>query len=270
MLAADTPLETYTVGGVPVFVKREDLCWPFPPISKARGVYAAIANRPDIQTVAVVDTGKSVNGLLVSTIGLFFKRQIIVGYPRYVANPGAIPGPTNAIVSLLGSGNIELVPIQANRQFVMLAEMKKHLERCEQNPWFCFPTGLRLPETVEATSRIAASVIREINPKTFVVPTGTGTHLAGILRAFSGSVIGVQGYGRPETTFRRDVWRMAGLPPDDKRLHVVTSLHGYYEARPDLLPPWPANAHYEVKAYKWLRGAAPNLQQPIVFWNIGS
>lgn len=268
----NTPLERYDIHGVAVYVKREDLCWPFPPISKARGVWKAIEFRPNASTLAVVDTGRSVNGLLVSTIGLEFKRKIIVGYPQYVADPTAIPGPTLAIKSLAPAG-VELIPIPANRQFVMHAAMRRHLQLNGNS--FLFPTGLRLPETVVETERQVRKVCRDLCPCTVIVPTGTGTHLAGVLRGYEGHIIGVQGYARPEARFRSDVARMADVPLAElrERLHVVTTLCDYYEAKPDLLPPWPSNVHYEVKAYKWLlnnsmSSLAP-LKQPILFWNIG-
>jgi hypothetical protein len=52
----------------------------------------------------------------------------------------------------------------------------------------------------------------------------------------------------------------------------VTSLCDYYEVRPDRLPPFPANAHYEVRAWRWLTtpGCVANLRKPILFWNIGA
>lgn len=261
-----------------IWVKREDLCWPYPPISKARGVWAAIESRPDAKTLAVVDTGKSVNGLLVTTIGLTFKRKIIVGYPRYVDNPDAIPGPVLAIQSL-AHGDVELIPIPANRQFVMRARMKAILEDRHKKgssilrEYFLFPTGLRLPETVTAVEGQMRDVAQTLgHVGTVVVPTGTGTHLAGVLRGFPGDVVAVQGYSRPEARFRIDVERMAGANIYQKRLRVVTSLCDYYEARPEHLPPWPANPYYECKAYTWLRipGVIESLAQPIVFWNIGA
>jgi 1-aminocyclopropane-1-carboxylate deaminase/D-cysteine desulfhydrase-like pyridoxal-dependent ACC family enzyme len=259
---SETPLETHYIDQVPIYVKREDLCWPFPNLSKARGVWRAIANRPG-QNVAVVDTGRSLNGQLVSTIGLTLGRKVKCGYPVYVDQPDAIPGPALAIKSL----GVELVPLQANRQFMMRYQM----EQLIPSDWFLFPTGLRLPETVEATEEQMRSLQERSGfIGTVVVPTGTGTHLAGILRAFSGAVIAVQGYKREVARFRRDVERMARFAVNHNRLHVVQSMCDYFEVRPDRLPPFPANMHYEVRAWKWLQGAASTLIQPIVFWNIGS
>jgi len=261
---SDTPLETYPINGVPILVKREDLCWPFPPLSKARGVYRAIERRPGVN-VAVVDTGRSLNGQLVATIGLTFGRQVKCGYPCYINDLNAIPGPALSIRSL----GVELVPLPASRQFVMRAEMQRRIPE----DWFLFPTGLRLPETVEAVAEQMVLVLRECNPGTVIVPTGTGTHLAGILRAFYGDVIGIQGYARPVERFRRDVQRMAKLDSTvQSRLRVVTSMCEYYEVRPDKLPPFPANMHYEVRAWKWLsmEGVVESLKQPILFWNIGA
>lgn len=263
----ETPLEPYEIHGIPIWVKREDLCWPFPPLSKARGVYRAIERRPNIG-VAVVDTGRSLNGQLVSTIGLTLGREVKCGYPVYVKDPEAIPGPSLAIRSL----GVELVPLAANRQFMMRSQMDQYLQKIG-GEWFLFPTGLRLPETVDAVEEQMLRLIHEYTtPGTVVVPTGTGTHLAGILRAFRGNVIAVQGYARPEERFRSDVERMARTPVDQTRLHVVTSLCDYYEVRPDRLPPFPAHANYEVRVWKYLTtpGCVEMLKKPIVMWNVGA
>lgn len=268
----DTPIEVYRLGGVDILVKREDQCWPYPPISKARGVYKAAVDRPGVN-LAVVDTGRSLNGLIVITIGLELGRKVTVGYPTYVNGTASALLP--ALKSFSGSGNVALFPLQANRQFVMLAEMRRLVaERTEETgePWFVYPTGLRLPETTLAVEEEMRRLSLDLRtaPGTVVIPTGTGTHLAGILRAYSGDVVAVQGYSRPEPRFRADVERMAGCDIDQSRLRVITSLHDYYEVRPDLLPPFPASMHYECRAWSWLRDVGPaSLKQPIIFWNIG-
>lgn len=275
----ETPLETYEVKGVPVHVKREDLCWPFPPLSKARGVWAAIERRPGM-SVAVVDTGRSLNGQLAATIGLTLGRKVKCGYPVYAKDiPGTLPGPALAIRSL----GVELVPLRANRQFMMRAEMQRKL--CEEedgstlsNSWYLLPTGLRLPETVDAVEFEAVKLWEQLTPRTLIIPTGTGTHLAGLLRSLQSEaerrcqVVAVQGYARPEERFRVDVERMSGIKVNHSKLRVISSLCDYYEVRPDRLPPFPANMHYEVRAWKWLHteGVIETLEQPIIFWNIGA
>jgi 1-aminocyclopropane-1-carboxylate deaminase/D-cysteine desulfhydrase-like pyridoxal-dependent ACC family enzyme len=268
MQLKETPLQLFEVNGRDVWVKREDLCWPFPALSKARGVYRAVERRPG-KNLAVVDTGRSLNGQLVATIGLSFGRQVKCGYPRYVDRPNEIPGPALAIRSL----GVELVPLQANRQFVMRSQMQQLLD----DSWYLFPTGLRLPETVEAVEEQMHKVYRGLGRiGTVIVPTGTGTHLAGIMRALDriaqGYIVAVQGYARKEERFRRDVDRMAGVNFPSSDWRVVTSMCDYFEVRPDKLPPFAANMHYEVRAWKWLTtpGCIETLRGPIVFWNIGA
>lgn len=194
-------------------------------------------------------------------------REVMCGFPRYVSDPHAIPGPTHALVSL----GVQLVPLQANRQFVMRAEMRKLVPP----DWFLFPTGLRLPETIEATEAEMRAVMEEMPVGTVIVPTGTGTHLAGILRALDKrrdiEVIAVQGYAREPIRFARDVYRASKTEPHP-RLHIVVTMCTYYEVRADKLPPFPAHLHYEVRAWKWLttNDTVHQLTQPIVFWNIGA
>lgn len=261
MKLQSTPVERYAINGVDIYVKREDCCWPFPPLSKARGVWAAIENRPG-RPVAVVDTGRSLNGQLVATIGLTLGRRVKCGYPRYKRDaPDTLPGPALAIKSL----GVELVPLAANRQFVMRHAMSLLLEP----EWFLFPTGLRLPETVDATETEALGL--PLAPGSIIVPSGTGTHLAGLLRAFRGPIVAVQGYSREEHRFRRDVERMAGRNIDQSRLRVVDAHRDYFEVRAGRLPPFPAHLHYEVPLWNWLHtpGVLESLAQPILVWNIG-
>lgn len=260
-----TPIEIYHVYGTSIYVKREDLCWPFPPLSKARGVWAAMENRPGVN-VAVVDTARSLNGQLVATIGLTLGRKVICGYPVYKKDPRAVPGPTLAIRSL----GVDTVPVPANRQFVMRYWMSEWLSATGRSDWFLYPTGLRLPETIGAVETEVGGL--PFRPGSILVPTGTGTHLAGVLRAYSGPVVAVQGYAREETRFRRDVERMAGRDIDNSRLRVVDPKRTYMEVRAGLLPPFPAHLHYEVPMWNWLHlpGVLGTLEQPILFWNIGA
>lgn len=267
---SDTPIEIYNVNGISIHVKREDLSWPFPALSKARGVYAAIESRPGVN-VAVVDTGKSLNGQLVATIGLNFGRKVLVGYPQYKNRPDDLPGPALAIKSL----GVPLIPIVASMQFKMRYDMECLLADRTDGPWFLFPTGLRLPETVIAVEREVRRLPFE--PGTIVVPTGTGTHLAGILRGYRGDVVAVQGYKREPLQFKRQVDAMANPPWTERvsleNLRIVSSYLDYYEVRSNKLPPFPANPSYETKAWAWLRetpGVLESLKQPIVFWNVGA
>lgn len=260
-----TPIEEHELlDGSRVFVKREDSCWPYPATSKARGVYRAVLRRPEAAGFAAADTGRSYNGLLVGTICLHLKRPVVAGYPVYKATPEALTGTAVACRSL----GIPLFKLKANRQFVMRSELEKKLPP----DWFVFPTGLRLPETVEAVSEEMMAVLESgFEPGTVVVPSGTGTHCAGIVRAFGGNVVAVQGYDRPEATFRSDVERAAGVVAG-LRLRIVRSVLGYFEVRSDRLPPFPANPYYEVKAWKWLNtpGVYKALAKPVLFWNIGT
>jgi len=67
MISADTPWMEYVVKGVPVAVKREDLCCPSPGpgFSKVRGVLAHLKKLGAVgiaDTVAVVDSVHSKAG----------------------------------------------------------------------------------------------------------------------------------------------------------------------------------------------------------------
>ncbi len=266
-LRHNTPVEEYAIRGVPIYVKREDLCWSFPPLSKARGVWKAIERRPKLN-LAVVDTARSLNGQLVATIGMTLKRKVVCGYPKYKYRPDEITGPTLALQSL----GVELIPIPANRQFVMRAAMEKVL-KARKGGWYLFPTGLRLPESVEEIAREAA--LTDINPGTIIVPSGTGTHLAGLVRAYDRGkpdYVALLGYKRSETAFKSYVKRASGVALDLERLRMIVTEEDYYKVTPELLPPFPGHLHYECRAWNWLNkpGVVEGLRTPILFWNIGA
>jgi hypothetical protein len=273
----DTPIETYSIRGVPIHVKREDLCWPYPPLSKARGVYQALLNRPEISNIGVVDTGRSLNGLLVSTIGSVLQRKVFVGYPVYKGLPDEIPGSANRARGM----GAEIIGLPANRQFVMRSRMLGMMtRRFGAGNFYVLPTGLRLPETVCAIEQVIYKTVAEFGPiGTLIVPTGTGTHLAGLLRGLCSNLfqsnntdfVAVMGYERRPSRFMRDLER-AARRPITRRLRIVDEGFDYYEVRARLLPPFPANLHYETRAWQWLNdpGVVESLKPPILFWNIGA
>lgn len=269
-LRDNTPVETYFIRDVPILVKREDLCWTFPALAKARGVWSAIEKRPKAN-LAVVDTARSLNGQLVATIGMTLGRKVVAGYPVYKHRPNELVGPTLALKSL----GVELVPLQANRQFVMRAAMERWLASNKKGKWYLFPTGLRLSESVEAVAQEAARTELLEPPGTVVVPSGTGTHLAGLVKAYwdtNCDFIALLGYKRSESTFRRYVQRASDIDVPESRLRVIIVEDDYYEARPKLIPPFPAHLHYECKTWNWLSipGVVEGLKQPVLFWNIGA
>ena len=265
----NTPVEVHTIGQIPIHVKREDLSWPFPPLSKSRGVWDAIERR-SAQVIGVCDTGRSLNGALVASIAVTLGRKCIVGYPVYKADQNGIPGSALQAKSL----GAEIYPIWANRQFVMRYCLKEYLRgRYAEQAFFLMPTGLRLPETVAATEQQFLQL--GLEPQTIIVPTGTGTHLAGILRGLvakgalgTTTVVAVQGYSRRKDRFLSDVAKAAGFNTFSVR--VVDLGYDYFEVRADRLPPFPAHLHYECRAWQWLHNAAQYLPQPILLWNIGA
>lgn len=269
-LKMDTAIERHDLLGREILVKREDTCWPWPATSKARGARRAILDRPGVN-LAVVDTGRSTNGLLVAALGRDLGREVAVGYPVFKGDPGG----KTSVASQCDTLGVETIGIPAASQWIMRGRMAKILQATGRADWFLFPTGLRLQETVDEVAAIAAEIQRAIAPGVVIVPSGTGTHCAGVMRGVACPIVAVQGYFRPEARFRSYVARAAGLAlaESDRRLRVIGSVLTYYESRPDRLPPFPANLYYEAKAWAWLRipGSLESLPAgPIVFWNIGA
>lgn len=267
MTPRSTPVEVHRVDGFDVYVKREDLCWMTPGLSKVRGLYRVIGSRSKSETIAAVNTGHSWNGLAIASVATALGYSAVIGYPRYKARPDEIPPKTLAIREHFPS--VELLPLQANRQFMMLFEAKTTLKE-RGRPFYLLPTGLKLPETADAVEAQMRAVLREfLIPGTVVVPTGTGTHAAGILRAFDGDVALVLGYSRSVSVLLDDIERLAP-GRSMSRVTIVPSLDDYADEAPDVSMPWSGNPRYEGKAFTWLRTALPSLRQPVLFWNIGS
>src|SRR5690606_22118061 len=93
MIVNNTPVETYELNGVPILVKREDLCCPFPgpSFSKIRGVVAQRQNRPESVT-GVLDTYLSMAGWAVDCAGWERGKKCVDYWPRFKKDPpGDLP-----------------------------------------------------------------------------------------------------------------------------------------------------------------------------------
>lgn len=278
IVPVETPIETYTIRGVPVQVKREDLCWPYPPFAKARGVYASMIARPRVQTFAVADTARSMTGLLVSTIASTLGKRAIVGYPKYKKTPDAMPGSAARSKSL----GMEVIGIPANRQFMIVAGLKQILSHRPEEIYL-FPNGLKTPESVGAVEMESLKVLAQLGKiGTAVVPTGAGTHLAGVIKGLTPDLLHpgacpvfvcVMGHHHStEKHFRREMEKLSGRKCSPERLKIIDRGYDYYDVRPQFPPPFPSGVQYEWRAWNWLAepGVVESLPQPILFWNIGS
>jgi threonine dehydratase len=91
VVLTNTPLELYNVQGVPVLVKREDLCAPppGPSFSKVRGVMAHLLTSPE-GVIGVLDTYHSKAGQAVAWACRELGKSCVDFWPYYKAEIKAV------------------------------------------------------------------------------------------------------------------------------------------------------------------------------------
>lgn len=295
MLVNNTPLETHMVGGVPILVKREDLCAPYPGpmFSKMRGVYAHIQNRPE-SVIGVLDTLHSKAGWCVSYVGKALGKKVVNYWPRYKADPrDGLARQQQREAHSLGA---RMVSVPAGRSAILYHAAKKHLKElgaASGEEVYLMPNALKLPESitenaaevVRTAQELYAGTSSPVLPEegTLIVSISSGTVAAGVLKGFAEverfenyNVILHMGYSRSASACREYISAQSGLDLGS-RVSFVDEGYGYADAVPEAWCnehiPFPANPHYDAKAWKWMHANIDDLAsmgKPIVFWNIGA
>ena len=278
MIVNNTPLETYELNGVPILVKREDLCAPLPgpSFSKIRGVVAHIKNRPET-TIGCLDTYHSKAGWAVAYVCQQLGKQAVDYWPRFKRDGAAdAPRVQQQHARQLGA---DLVDIPAGRSAILYHTAKKHLRENYPDSYL-MPNALKLPESITEN---AAEAVRTApllpDSGTLVISISSGTVAAGVLKGFEEAgllrnynVILHMGYSRSQDATREYIEKAAGLTLGD-RITFIDEGYGYADAARGVEAPFPCNEFYDLKAWKWLSdplNLAAVHPRPIVFWNIGS
>ena len=165
----------------------------------------------------------------------------------------------------------------------MVVARLREILRSRPEEIYLFPNGLKTPDSVNAVETEVRKVLAQLGSiGTAVVPTGAGTHLAGVIKGLTPDLIHpgsrplfVSVLGHHHTTekhFRREMARLSGRPCEEDRLQIIDSGYDYYDVKPQFPPPFPSGVQYEWRAWNWLAkpGIIESLPQPILFWNIGS
>lgn len=277
MIVNNTPLETYELNGVPIIVKREDLCCPFPgpSFSKIRGVVAHIKNRPE-SVIGVLDTYHSKAGWAVAYVCRELGKQCVDYWPRFKADNytgGPAPRFQQQQAAELGA---TLVDLQAGRSAILYHKAKKHLRENYPDSYL-MPNALKLPESITENAAEAVRTAPHLpGSGTLVISISSGTVAAGVLKGFAQAglldnynVILHMGYSRSQDAAREYIEKAAGLTLGD-RVKFIDEGYGYADAAPKECPePWPINPHYDKKALWWLIRNVKDVPGPIVFWSIG-
>lgn len=257
-----------------LFVKREDLCCPGGPnFSKTRGVYAHIAKRPE-RFIGVLDTSHSQGGWAVAQACQLLGKQCVNFYPQFKGR-NELP-PVQAITRDLGA---QLLPIPAGPSWALYHSAKKWLAGGEAPPGlhYMMPNALKLEESVSET---AAEVARtfpsglQASRMPVLVSASSGTIAAGVLRGllglgWAGPLIVHLGYSRSVEAVTSYVRKMAGAG-DYADFVVVDENYAYKDpARAGVVPPFPCNEFYDLKALRWWAARGREQYKTALLWNIG-
>lgn len=278
MIVNNTPLETHELNGVPIIVKREDLCAPLPgpSFSKIRGVVAHIKNRPE-SVIGVLDTYHSKAGWAVAYVCRELGKECVDFWPRFKADNytgGPAPRFQQQQAAELGA---TLVDLQAGRSAILYHTARKQLASVHPVGSYLMPNALKLPESITENAAEAVRTAPHLPPSgTLVISISSGTVAAGVLLGFaqaglldSYNVILHMGYSRSQDATREYIEKAAGLTLGD-RIKFIDQGYGYADAAPKyFVPPFPTNPYYDKKALFWLHQNVRQIEGPVVFWNVG-
>lgn len=272
MIRDNTPIEVHQCSGIPVLVKREDLCCPFPgpSFSKIRGVVAHIKKRPE-QTIGVLDTFHSKAGWAVAYVCAHLGKDAIDYWPVY---KGDDPNDLRHQQLMVREFNGATMRLKAGRSAILYHRAKKDLKETDPNGYM-MPNALKLDESVIENCAEAERTFDQLGKiGTLVISISSGTVAAGIVKGLMESgrsntdVVLHMGYSRSAGAVESYMDAKIGrrMP---KSVRLVDE--GYDYAEPAVgAAPFPCNKHYDLKAWNWLRaGAVRQLKTPILFWNIG-
>lgn len=286
LIVNNTPLETHYIHGVPILVKREDLCSPEPgpSFSKMRGVVEHIKNLPPtVRMIGVLDTYHSKAGWAVAYACRALGKDCVDFWPRFKADEyrgGLPPRKQQYHASNLGA---VLVDLQAGRSAVLYHQAKKQLREFSADSYM-MPNALKLAESIWANAAEAERTAPMLPEEggTLIISISSGTVAAGVLTGFMKAgilnrwgVILHMGYSRSQEAARSYLCKV-GTIPDATKIKFIDEGYGYKDAVRDGLGtqyPFPINPYYDAKAWNWLHN--PQVlsklhQQPILFWNIGA
>lgn len=278
---SNTPVETYRVGDHWVLVKREDLCAPYPGpgFAKIRGIAEFLRGLHGVPAVGVLST-------LVSRAGwgtAYICSELGTTCWNYHPKTERADLPVHRYckeVEKFGGINI---PLPNSRGSLLWARAAKDLKARGGTGAIMLPHHLALKETIEQTALEAAQTMQQVGRVgTVVIPVGSGTLAAGVLRGIALAkgiapvqrVIGVTASVGVSTARRRQsIIHKAGISIGGffgaiGEFDVQGTTLAYLQEAP-VLAPFPCDPFYDGKCWAWLKEHIHELPQPILFWNIG-
>lgn len=261
-----TPVKEYVLNGVPIFVKREDLCCPkgSPRFAKIRGLEVHMvksAANYGVKTFGVLDSMHSKAGWGTAWLCKKMNLNCVLYYPKYKK-----PRPKSQSQIEAEKLGAVLHAIPAGRQSILWYQARKLFTDTYSHAEM-LPNGLTLQECAEATYIECTKTEDEYFGGTVIVSTSTGTIARGVaqfLKQFypKTKLIIHMGYDRSERTVSKIV--------DYTNMKIINEGFQYRDSvKTDC--PFPCNPYYDLKAWKWLsEQKSMPFREPILFWNIGA
>jgi len=268
----DTPVERYEVGEKLVYVKRDDLCCPFPGPNnaKARGVYGYMKMLANcgIENFGVLDTKISRSGWIVAWVGQKLGVKVYDFYPVYKDDTGLRF--TQKMAKALGA---ELFGQPGSMQWWRYYQAKAEMTRVGGH---MLPDMLKLSTSVEEVASVVEKTNKRYLKGTIVISVGSGIMLAGVMKGLKRKDVYPDIYGvlvtrNSKKRVEKNVLRFLPVLDNMKVWSCLKLVDPGYEYLEKELceTPFPCDVYYDRKAWKWLVDNLDKLKEPILFWNIG-
>lgn len=272
MLRIGTPTEDWSKE-FGLFVKREDLSCPEPgpPFSKTRGVFARVKVREE-KIIGVLDTAHSQAGHAVARACQILGKKCLNFYPVYKkegtpTKEGHKLRPAQQSALDLGA---RMKPLQAGRSCILFHAAKK---RTEAIGGYMMPNALKLEESVGETAKEVDRATTNTDFSQIIIPISSGTIAAGVIKGFldkgwEGKFLIHMGYSRSHEEVVRYLENQSG----HSNINLVLIDEGFSykdKAKGSVIPPWPCNVYYDLKAFQWWYGHREDFEGETLFWNIG-
>lgn len=264
----NTPWREYQLSGLPVWVKREDLCTAGdgPAFSKVRGLesYLRRLREDGVKAVGVMDTFHSKAGWGTAWLCHDLGLKCYDFYAKYKDDAGVRPFQERA-----RECGAELVEVpNLGRQAVVSHIMRRRLRELDPQA-VMLPNGLTVEDAVWEN---AQEVVTFTPPAlcmrgTWVISVSTG-HIArgvaaGLTQLMSEvKLIAHMSYSARSQEKLRETISYSPLFLVDEGFEYRSAAEGS--------APFPCNKFYDLKAWEWLRRNIHRLESPVVFWNIGA
>ncbi len=288
----NTPIQKVWLGGITVHVKREDMACepPGPPFSKVRGLISHLKQlqASGISHVAYMDTSISMGGWGVAYCASLLNMKASIFYPAY---KDGLRHNQEFQINKWTEFGANIHPLDnPNMQSVNWYRARKILKGIDPRA-VLLPLGLPFRETVEAVAEEFQTVPLPLLGGSIVCCAGSGTMLAGIIKgllrvslptypfehlypeyvypAIYGILCAQKSPEKMFANIKAKSTSWAGITYYIlKRLQIIDA--GYEYTQAETFPTrFPCNNYYDRKAWKWLYTNIEQLNEPILFWNIG-